>query len=106
MAEYVNPDTLVDTDWVAAHGGDDDVRLVEVDVDTSSYDSGHIPGAVGWNWETQLSDGIRRDIASPEQWKELLESLRHRRRHPRHSLRRQQQLVRGLCLLAVQDGRP
>ena len=73
MAEYVNPDTLVDTDWVAAHGGDDDVRLVEVDVDTSSYDSGHIPGAVGWNWETQLSDGIRRDIASPEQWKDLLE---------------------------------
>ncbi len=74
MAEYVNPGVLVDTDWVAAHGGDDNVRLVEVDVDTSSYDSGHIPGAVGWNWETQLSDGIRRDIASPDQWKELLES--------------------------------
>ena len=42
MAEYVNPDTLVDTDWVAAHGGDAGVRLVEVDVDTTSYDSGHI----------------------------------------------------------------
>lgn len=74
MAEYVKSDALVDTDWVAAHGGDDGVRLVEVDVDTSSYDSGHIPGAVGWNWETQLSDGIRRDIASPEQWKDLLEA--------------------------------
>ena len=74
MAEYAKPDVLVDTDWVAAHGGEDGVRLVEVDVDTSSYDSGHISGAVGWNWETQLSDGVRRDIASPEQWKELLES--------------------------------
>jgi thiosulfate/3-mercaptopyruvate sulfurtransferase len=74
MAEYVNPDTLVDTDWVAAHGDDDGVRLVEVDVDTTSYDSGHVSGAVGWNWETQLSDGIQRDIASPEQWKDLLES--------------------------------
>ena len=74
MAEYVNPNALVDSDWVAAHGGDEGVRLVEVDVDTSSYDSGHIPGAVGWNWETQLSDGVRRDIASPEQWAELLES--------------------------------
>ncbi len=74
MAEYVNRDALVDTDWVTAHGGDDGVRLVEVDVDTSAFDSGHIPGAVGWNWETQLSDGIRRDIASPEQWKELLET--------------------------------
>ena len=74
MAEYVNPNALVDSDWVAAHGGDEGVRLVEVDVDTTSYDSGHIPGAVGWNWETQLSDGIQRDIASPEQWKDLLES--------------------------------
>ena len=74
MAEYVNPNALVDSDWVAAHGGDEGVRLVEVDVDTTSYDSGHIPGAVGWNWETQLSDGVRRDIASPEQWAELLES--------------------------------
>ena len=74
MAEYVNSDVLVDTDWVAAHGGDDGVRLVEVDVDTNSYDSGHICGAVGWNWETQLSDGVQRDIASPEQWAELLES--------------------------------
>ena len=74
MAEYVNADALVDTDWVAAHGDDDGVRLVEVDVDTSSYDAGHISGAVGWNWETQLSDGIQRDIASPEQWKDLLES--------------------------------
>ena len=74
MAEYVKQDALVDTDWVAANGGDDGVRLVEVDVDTSSYDSGHIFGAVGWNWETQLSDGVRRDIASPEQWKDLLEN--------------------------------
>src|SRR4029077_10195572 len=38
------------------------VRLIEVDVDTTAYDQGHIPGAVGWNWQTQLQDNIRRDL--------------------------------------------
>ena len=45
---------LVDTAWVSAHGQDAGVRLVEVDVDTSAYDSGHIRGAVGWNWQRDL----------------------------------------------------
>ncbi len=72
MAEYANPNALVDTDWVAAHGGDANVRLVEVDVDTTSYESGHIAAAIGWNWQTQLSEQVRRDIASKQQWQELL----------------------------------
>ncbi len=55
---------LVDTAWVAAHRQDPGVRLVEVDVDTRAYDEGHIPGAVPWNWTTQLQDQIRRDIIS------------------------------------------
>ena len=49
MADYAHPESLVSTDWVAEHGSDANVRLVEVDVDTSAYDSGHIAGAVGWN---------------------------------------------------------
>ena len=40
MAEYAHPESLVSTDWVAEHGADANVRLVEVDVDTSSYDKG------------------------------------------------------------------
>ncbi len=72
MAEYANPDALVSTDWVADNGGNPGVRLVEVDVDTTAYESGHIAGAVGWNWQTQTSDQIRRDIASKGQWEELL----------------------------------
>jgi thiosulfate/3-mercaptopyruvate sulfurtransferase len=43
-----------------------------VDVDTSAYDLGHIPGAVGWNWSTQLCDTVRRDILSKEQLESLL----------------------------------
>ena len=55
---------LVDAAWAQAHLDDPSVRFVEVDVDTTSYDQSHLPGAVGWNWTSQLSDGIRRDIAS------------------------------------------
>ena len=44
MADYAHPESLVSTDWVVEHGSDANVRLVEVDVDTSAYDSGHIAG--------------------------------------------------------------
>jgi thiosulfate/3-mercaptopyruvate sulfurtransferase len=62
MAEYAHPEVLVSTQWVAEHANDPKVRLVEVDVDTSAYGQGHIAGAVGWNWQTQLQDNIRRDL--------------------------------------------
>ena len=63
---------LVDADWAKAHLNDANVRFVEVDVDTTAYEQSHIPGAVGWNWTSQLSDGIRRDIASREDFSSLL----------------------------------
>ena len=69
---YANDAALVSTDWVAEHLNDPAVRLIEVDVDTSAYDQGHIPGAVGFNWSTQLSDQIRRDIPPKDQWEKLL----------------------------------
>ena len=65
-------DKLVPTDWVAEHGADGGVRLVEVDVDTAAYGEGHIEGAVGWNWTTQLQDQMRRDIISKADLEELL----------------------------------
>ena len=72
MAEYAHPEVLVSTQWVADHGNDPKVRLVEVDVDTSAYDQGHIAGAVGWNWQTQLQDNIRRDLIEKGALEELL----------------------------------
>ena len=69
---YAIPDVLVDVDWVAAHKDESNVKLVEVDVDTSAYDEGHIPGAVAWNWTSQLNDQVRRDIPSQEQFEKLL----------------------------------
>ena len=68
---YAN-DVLVDADWALQHLDDPNVRFVEVDVDTAAYDEGHIPGAVAWNWTSQLSDGLRRDIVSREDLQELL----------------------------------
>jgi thiosulfate/3-mercaptopyruvate sulfurtransferase len=63
---------LVDTDWALAHLDDRNVRFVEVDVDTTAYEQSHIPGAVGWNWTSQLADGVRRDIASGADFSGLL----------------------------------
>ena len=72
MADYANPDVLVDTEWVAQHGQDENVRLLEVDVDTTAYDQGHIEGAVGINWKSQLQDGVRRDLTSKADFEKLL----------------------------------
>jgi thiosulfate/3-mercaptopyruvate sulfurtransferase len=65
-------DVLVSTDWVAQNLNNPKVKLIEVDVDTTQYDEGHAPGAVGFNWTSQLQDQTRRDILSREQLSELL----------------------------------
>src|SRR5436305_3952166 len=69
---YVHPEVLVDADWVEAHLHDPMVRLVEVDVDTTAYDQGHIPGAVGFNWQKELQDQVVRAPVSKEQLEALL----------------------------------
>jgi thiosulfate/3-mercaptopyruvate sulfurtransferase len=63
---------LVTAEWALEHLDDPGVRFVEVDVDTAAYSQSHIPGAVGWDWTSQLADGIRRDIASREDLEALL----------------------------------
>jgi thiosulfate/3-mercaptopyruvate sulfurtransferase len=72
MSEYAHPELLVSTDWVAEHANDPKVRLIEVDVDTSAYEQGHIAGAVGWNWQTQLQDDLRRDLIGKTALERLL----------------------------------
>ena len=63
---YARPEVLVDCEWVQQHRNDDNVKLIEVDVDTDAYNEGHIAGAVAWNWTSQLNDPVRRDILSKE----------------------------------------
>lgn len=70
--KVAHPESIVTTEWVAENLGNPNVRLVEVDVDTEAYDQGHIPGAVGWNWTSQLNDELTRDILSADQMGQLL----------------------------------
>ncbi len=65
-------DVLVSTEWVANNLSDSKVKLIEVDVDTTAYDEGHVEGAVGFNWTSQLQDQLRRDIASKGDIEKLL----------------------------------
>jgi thiosulfate/3-mercaptopyruvate sulfurtransferase len=72
QSNYAHPEVLVDTEWTDQHKEDPNVRLVEVDVDTKAYEDGHIPGAVSWDWQTQLSDNVRRDIIPKGELEKLL----------------------------------
>src|SRR3982075_2227059 len=66
------PDVLVDADWVEEHKADPGVVLVEVDEDTSAYDTGHIPGAVKIDWKKDLQDPVRRDFVDKAGFEALL----------------------------------
>ena len=63
---------VVDTQWVAEHLDAPRVRVVEIDVDTAAYDSGHIPGALGWDWRRDLQRYPSRDIPNRGQWEQFL----------------------------------
>ena len=71
-ASATTSDVLVSTDWVAQHVTDPAIRLVEVDVDTKAYNEGHVPGAIGWAWDTQLCDTVRRDVIPKDKLEQLL----------------------------------
>ena len=72
MSSSTTTRSLVTTDWIAEHGKENGLRIVEVDVDPSAYEKGHIAGAVGWNWKKDLQDQLHRDIASKEALANLL----------------------------------
>src|SRR5437879_12122009 len=63
LSSQTQTKALVTTEWIAEHSKDSGLRLVEVDVDPTVYEKGHIEGAVGWNWKRDLQDQIARDIA-------------------------------------------
>ena len=63
---------LVTTEWAREHLDDPKVRFLEVDVDTDSYATGHLPGATGINWKRQLTDPVVRDLVSRDDLQSLL----------------------------------
>jgi thiosulfate/3-mercaptopyruvate sulfurtransferase len=66
MSDNANPDVLVSTDWVEEHKDDSSIRVIEVDEDTSAYEKGHIRGAVGWNWSSDLHTPVGRDYVDQD----------------------------------------
>ena len=73
MAEYAN-DVLVDTQWLEDHLSDDSIRIVEVDENPALYAEAHIPGAIGFDWKTDLQDQVKRDFLGPEEFGALFGS--------------------------------
>jgi thiosulfate/3-mercaptopyruvate sulfurtransferase len=67
-------DVLVSADWVEQNLETPGVVIVEVDEDTSAYDTGHIAGAVKLDWKADLQDPVIRDFVSKEKFEALLSS--------------------------------
>jgi thiosulfate/3-mercaptopyruvate sulfurtransferase len=72
MSEYAKPEVLVETDWLEEHLEDPSLRIIEVDEDTSAYEKGHVKGAIGWNWTTDLHAPVGRDYVDQAGLSELL----------------------------------
>ena len=72
---YAYPEFLVETDWVAEHVNDANVRILESDEDPLLYAVGHIPGAVQVDWFSTLQHPLRRDFLTREKFEETLSSL-------------------------------
>jgi thiosulfate/3-mercaptopyruvate sulfurtransferase len=75
LRNYACPDVLVSTDWVRQKLDDPRVRTIEVDVDTTQYEVGHIPGSVALHWRHHLHHPVNRDILSREAFERLMSSL-------------------------------
>jgi thiosulfate/3-mercaptopyruvate sulfurtransferase len=74
MAEYAHPEILVDTNWVAEHLNDPNVRLIESNEDILLYEQGHIPGAIKVDWVADLNDPVIRDYLDKEQFEQFASS--------------------------------
>jgi thiosulfate/3-mercaptopyruvate sulfurtransferase len=72
MATYANPGALITTDELATRLDDPELAIVEVDEDTTAYEKGHIPGAIGLNWQLDLHARPRREFVSAAELAALL----------------------------------
>jgi thiosulfate/3-mercaptopyruvate sulfurtransferase len=67
LAEYAK-DVLVEPAWLEQHLDDDGIRIVEVDENPALYAEAHIPGAIGFDWQKDLQDQVRRDFLGPQEF--------------------------------------
>ena len=72
MADYAKPEVLVSTDWLEGHVDDPNIRIIEVDEDTTAYDKGHVRNALRWDWSTDLHAEVGRDFQDQAGFSRLL----------------------------------
>ncbi len=70
-SNYVHPEVLVSTEWVAAHANDPSIRIIESNEDILLYDTGHVPNAVHIDWRRDLQDQLVRDYIQPDNFAAL-----------------------------------
>lgn len=72
VKEHQQTTALVEPAWVAAHGDDPNVCLIEVaglgQDDLQAYKAGHVPGAYPWKWKEMLWETHMRDFPSPQEF--------------------------------------
>jgi thiosulfate/3-mercaptopyruvate sulfurtransferase len=74
MAISVRP-VLAETEEIAARLGSPELRILDVDEDTTAYGTGHIPGALGIHWMDDLQDPVRREFIGREDFERLMDRL-------------------------------
>ena len=75
MADYPRNDLLVETEWLAEHLTDPNVRVIEMAQDGSDFEAGHIPGAaLSPTWQIKGSEKTRL-VAPPDEAKAWFESV-------------------------------
>ncbi len=72
---YAHPEYLVDTEWVAKHLDDPNVRIIESDEDPLLYSIGHVPNSAQVDWFSTLQHPLRRDFLTKEQFEEVASKL-------------------------------
>ncbi|MPZ53369.1 MAG: sulfurtransferase, partial [Acidimicrobiia bacterium] len=66
------PESLVTTQWLEDNLGNPNVVIIEVDEDVEAYNRDHIPGAIAWNWSTDLHHPLQRDYLDQDGFSDLL----------------------------------
>jgi thiosulfate/3-mercaptopyruvate sulfurtransferase len=72
MTAAIDDSSLVDPAWLEEHLEDPGVRIIEIggmgQEQMQAYTTGHIPGALGWEWKSMLWDSRVRDFPSGDEF--------------------------------------
>jgi len=68
------PNVLITCDDLASEIDRNTYVVIEVDLDPDSYDQGHIPGALRWDWKSQLRNNVTSEALDKEAFEALMQS--------------------------------